>query len=87
MKNQLRSGQLTNPVGWVLIMLKRTCYEQLVLTKAAMPTERTPIQSMPSMPIGASGNHPQSTERATSQQVVGVIAHIRSKFFSKRLID
>jgi len=75
LKNQLRKGQLTNPMGWMLAMLKRAREGQLV-----MPDTTTAPQ--PVRPVNAALT-PMPTvqrpaERASPERVSSIIASIRN---------
>lgn len=74
LKNQLRKGQLTNPMGWMLTMLKRAREGQLVMPDTA-------TASQPVKPVNAALT-PMPTvqrpvERASAESVSSIIADIR----------
>lgn len=78
LNDQLRRGQLTNPVGWLLSMLKRAREGQLVLPESANGAEnsaRKTAVSSPSIEI------PGPIVRSTPEQVSSIIAEIKSKLF------
>ncbi|MFW5393149.1 STY4528 family pathogenicity island replication protein [Yersinia sp. 2544 StPb PI] len=75
LKNQLSRGQLTNPIGWMLKMLKLARDGQLVIPEGSTvspPVRRiaTALMPMPEVP------HP--VERASPARVSSVIADIRN---------
>ncbi|WP_038835603.1 STY4528 family pathogenicity island replication protein [Yersinia pseudotuberculosis] len=78
LKAQLRRGQLNNPMGWLLSMLKRARDGQMIVreTDSSAPPQRqistsAPIISHSSLPV----------ELASAEQVSSVIADIRNKLF------
>ncbi|BFI52556.1 Uncharacterised protein [Yersinia similis] len=78
LKAQLRRGQLNNPMGWLLSMLKRARDGQMIVREtasAASPQRQistsAPIISHSSLPV----------ELASAEQVSSVIADIRNKLF------
>ncbi|MFQ6245944.1 STY4528 family pathogenicity island replication protein [Yersinia enterocolitica] len=78
LRTQLRRGQLSNPLGWVLSMLKRAREGQMTMLEAAI----SPKQSQ--RPLAASesvGSGLLPVERASAGQVARVIADIKSRFF------
>ena len=77
---QLRRGQLSNPVGWLLSMLKLAREGKMVIPeKLAMPQHP---QRQPS--IHTSVDTPERPAAlASAEQVSSVIADIRSKLFSR----
>ncbi|NDL64298.1 STY4528 family pathogenicity island replication protein [Acerihabitans arboris] len=79
---QLRRGQLSNPVGWLLSMLKLAREGKMVIPEtAATPS---PSQHQPP-PISASDDSPaQPVKRASPEQVSSIIADIRRKLLNKK---
>src|SRR5476649_1695432 len=75
---QLRRGQLSNPVGWLLSMLKLAREGKLVMPEMSA----TPQQSQRQSPIPASPDRP--AERASAEQVSSVIADIRRKLCGRK---
>ncbi|MBU9819857.1 helix-turn-helix domain-containing protein [Rahnella sp. BCC 1045] len=75
LKNQLRKGQLTNPMGWMLAMLKRAREGQLVKpdTATASHTVRSVNAALTPMPTVQ-----RPVERASPERVSSVIADIRN---------
>jgi len=75
---QLRRGQVSNPVGWLLSMLKRAREGQLVMPEPPAGAENTPRETAAVMPmVDASG----PTTRSSSAQVASIIAQIKSQLF------
>ncbi len=75
---QLRRGQLSNPVGWLLSMLKLAREGKLIMPEMSA----TPQQSQRQQPIPASSERP--AERASAEQVSSVIADIRRKLCNRK---
>lgn len=80
LKNQLSRGQLTNPMGWMLRMLKLAREGQLVMhdnsaTAAAPPVRRATAAQMPMPEVT------RPVERASAESVSSVIADIRNSMF------
>lgn len=75
---QLRRGQLSNPLGWVLSMLKRAREGQMVMLEAVISPKQYQRPLSASEPVDR-GLLP--VERASAGQVARVIADIKSKFF------
>lgn len=78
LRTQLRRGQLSNPLGWVLSMLKRAREGQMSIPEAAISPKQSQRLRSASEPVGR-GLLP--VERASAGQVARVIADIKSKFF------
>ena len=80
---QLRRGQLSNPVGWLLSMLKLAREGKLSIPEAT--DTLPPSQRQSQSPISDSDDSPaQSVKRASAEQVSSVIADIRRKLFTKK---
>jgi hypothetical protein len=78
LKVQLRRGQVTNPVGWLLSMLKRAREGQLVMPENVLLPEQSPrCDAVELSPIPIQ----RSAERASSERVSSIIAEIKSKLF------
>jgi len=75
---QLRRDQLSNPVGWLLSMLKLAREGKLIMPEMSA----TPQQSQRQSPIPASPDRP--AERASAEQVSSVIADIRRKLCGRK---
>ncbi|MDR3430711.1 MAG: STY4528 family pathogenicity island replication protein [Rouxiella aceris] len=75
LKHQLQRGQLTNPMGWMLKMLKLAREGQLVIpdTSAAKPSSRPASAALTPMQ-----NTFRPAERASQERVSDVIADIRN---------
>src|SRR5476649_189172 len=80
LKSQLKRGHLTNPMGWLLAMLKRARDGQMVMTEAAIPAAKP---SRPQVNSAAVVTNSLPVERASNEQVASVIADIKSKIFRK----
>lgn len=80
LKAQLQRGQLTNPMGWLLAMLKRARDGQLVISEAST-TITKPVR--PHVNCADVAKHSLPTERASTEQVSSVIADIKNKLFKK----
>lgn len=78
LRTQLRRGQLSNPLGWVLSMLKRAREGQMAMPEAVILPKQYQRPLSASEPVGR-GLLP--IERASAGQVARVIADIKSKFF------
>src|SRR5476649_2917057 len=75
---QLRRGQLSNPVGWLLSMLKLAREGKLIMPEMAATLQQS--QRQPPIPTSPA----QPAERASAEQVSNVIADIRRKLFNKK---
>ncbi|CNL43260.1 STY4528 family pathogenicity island replication protein [Yersinia aldovae] len=78
LRTQLRRGQLSNPLGWVLSMLKRAREGQMVIPEVATSPKQSQRPLSATEPV-CRGLLP--VERASAGQVARVIADIKSKFF------
>ncbi|HEY3591494.1 MAG TPA: STY4528 family pathogenicity island replication protein [Buttiauxella sp.] len=75
LKKQLRKGQLTNPMGWMLAMLKRARDGQLVMPDAVTSSQplRQVNAALSPMPVVQ-----RPAQRASAESVSSVIADIRN---------
>ncbi|EKN4036005.1 helix-turn-helix domain-containing protein [Yersinia enterocolitica] len=80
LRTQLRRGQLSNPLGWVLSMLKRAREGQMAIPEAAISAKQPQQSPSATVPVSR-GLLP--VERASAGQVARVIADIKSKFLNK----
>ncbi|WP_208950345.1 STY4528 family pathogenicity island replication protein [Rahnella sp. ChDrAdgB13] len=75
LKNQLRKGQLTNPMGWMLAMLKRARDGQLMLPEAVTSSQPVRQANAALTPMPAVR---KPAQRASAESVSSVIADIRN---------
>ena len=75
LKKQLRKGQLTNPMGWMLAMLKRARDGQLVMPDAVTSSQPVGHANAAISPMPA---FQRPAQRASAESVSSVIADIRN---------
>jgi hypothetical protein len=78
---QLRRGQVSNPVGWLLSMLKRAREGQLVMPEPPAGAGNTPRETAVVVPLVDAS---EPTTRSSPGQVASFIAEIRNKLFHAR---
>ncbi|AUH01910.1 hypothetical protein CWC46_20155 [Prodigiosinella confusarubida] len=76
LKNQLGRGQLTNPTGWMLKMLKLAREGQLVIP--GVSTTSQPVRQATTATLTPMPTVPRPAERASAERVSSVIADIRN---------
>ncbi|CVB07414.1 Uncharacterised protein [Serratia marcescens] len=75
LKKQLRKGQLTNPMGWMLAMLKRARDGQLVMPDAVTSSQTVGQANAALSPMPV---FQRPAQRASAESVSSVIADIRN---------
>ncbi|MDW5500096.1 MULTISPECIES: STY4528 family pathogenicity island replication protein [Serratia] len=75
LKKQLRKGQLTNPMGWMLAMLKRARDGQLMMPDALTSSQPVGQANAALSPMPA---FQRPAQRASAESVSSVIADIRN---------
>jgi hypothetical protein len=78
LNDQLRRGQLTNPVGWLLSMLKRAREGQLVLPEVLPEPTAEPENVLRNSAAVPPVNISRPIERSSPERVASIIAEIKN---------